>query len=95
MAWHVVEVKTMTLAAQWCCNLKCIKSCFALGKGSSATVTCSIILLRCIAYAQLKVLLAMFLSQIYNYRYRCSSQIQIQIHLAKATALYFDPKYHQ
>ena len=38
MAWHVVEVKTMTLAAQWCCNLKCIKSCFALGKGSSVTL---------------------------------------------------------
>ena len=28
MARPVVEVKTMTLAAQWCCNLKCIKSCF-------------------------------------------------------------------
>ena len=38
MARPVVEVKTMTLAAQWCCNLKCIKSCFSLGKGSSATV---------------------------------------------------------
>ena len=32
MARPVVEVKTMTLAAQWCCNLKCIKRLFLVGE---------------------------------------------------------------